>query len=81
MSLRSFCRFARDERAAGDLTASKLTLRHIRDYIERRKREAANATINRELAIVRRAYNLEALEDPPLPQRTESRTERTRNKF
>jgi len=28
--------------------------------------KAANATINRELAIIRRAYNLGALEDPPL---------------
>lgn len=53
----------------GDLAASKLTSRHIRDYIERRKQEAANATINRELAIIRRAYNLGALEDPPLVYR------------
>jgi integrase len=53
----------------GDLAAGKLTSRHIRDYIERRKKEAANATINRELAIVRRAYNLGALEDPPLVYR------------
>jgi hypothetical protein len=53
----------------GDLTANKLTSRRVREYIERRKREAANATINRELAIVRRAYNLGALEDPPLVYR------------
>jgi hypothetical protein len=53
----------------GDLTASKPSSRHIRDYIERRKREAANATINRELAMVRRADNLGALEDPPLVYR------------
>jgi integrase len=53
----------------GDLKANKLTSRYIREYIERRKREAANATINRELAIVRRAYNLGALEDPPLVYR------------
>jgi integrase len=53
----------------GDLTANKLTSRHIREYIERRKRKAAHATINRELAIVRRAYNLGALEDPPLVYR------------
>lgn len=53
----------------GDIRACKLTSRHIRDYIERRKKDAANATINRELAIVRRAYNLGALEDPPLVYR------------
>jgi integrase len=53
----------------GGITAVKLTSKHIREYIEKRKREAANATINRELAIVRRAYNLGALEDPPLVYR------------
>lgn len=53
----------------GDLTANKLTSRRVREYIERRKREAANATINRELAIVRRAYNLGVHDDPPLVYR------------
>lgn len=53
----------------GDVIASKLTSTHIRGYIEKRKSEAANATINRELALVRRAYNLAALEDPPLVYR------------
>jgi integrase len=55
--------------AFGDLTAAKLTSKHIREYIEKRKREAANATINRELAIVRRAYNLGTFEEPPLVYR------------
>ena len=55
--------------AFGDVTAGKLTSKHIREYIEKRKKNAANATINRELAIVRRAYNLGALEDPPLVYR------------
>jgi len=55
--------------AFGDVMAAKLTTKHIRDYIEKRMKEAANATINRELAIVRRAYNLGALEDPPLVYR------------
>jgi len=55
--------------AFGDITASKLTTKHIHEYIEKRKREAANATINRELAILRRAYNLGTLEEPPLVYR------------
>jgi integrase len=55
--------------AMGDVTAAKLTSRHIREYVAKRKKDAANATINRELAIIRRAYNLGALEDPPLVRR------------
>jgi integrase len=53
----------------GDITAAKLTSKNIREYIEKRQKDAANATINGELPIVRRAYNLGALEDPPLVYR------------
>jgi integrase len=53
----------------GRIRACKLTSRNIRDYIESRKQAASNATINRELSILRRAYNLGALEDPPLVHR------------
>ena len=52
--------------AFGQTKACKLTSSRIREYIEERKEKAANATINRELSILRRAYNLGALEDPPL---------------
>jgi integrase len=55
--------------AFGEIIAAKLTSKDIREYIEKRLKGAANATINRELAIVRRAYNLGALEDPPLVYR------------
>jgi integrase len=47
----------------------KLTSRDIREYIDVRAETASNATINRELSILRRAYNLGALEDPPLVYR------------
>jgi integrase len=51
--------------AFGRIRAVKFSSKHIRQYIEDRKNQAANATINRELALVRRAFNLGALEDPP----------------
>lgn len=53
----------------GRIKACKLTSRDIRDYIAVRKEMASNATINRELSILRRAYNRGALEDPPLVYR------------
>jgi integrase len=53
----------------GRVKACKLTSRDIREYIEFRKEKASNATINRELSILRRAYNLGTLEDPPLVSR------------
>jgi integrase len=55
--------------AFGELRAGTLASRHIGEYIDVRCRDAANATINRELALVRRAYNLGTLEDPPLVHR------------
>jgi integrase len=56
--------------AFGKLQAKKLTTTHIREYKERRLASgAANATVNRELAWLRRAFNLGALEDPPLVTR------------
>jgi integrase len=43
-----------------------LTTDHINNYItNRQKEEAANATINRELAILKRAYTLALQSDPP----------------
>src|SRR3954452_16098084 len=51
----------------GDLKAAKLSSHHIRSYMDGRKAaRASNATINRELSLVRRAFNLGTYEDPPL---------------
>lgn len=51
----------------GKIKADKLTSANVRDYIQQRRFEgAANATINRELEIVRRGYGLGKQEKPPL---------------
>jgi integrase len=43
----------------GEMRAERVTPAHVKQYIAKRQREgAANATINRELAIVKRAYAL-----------------------
>lgn len=52
--------------AFGHLRAAEFGSSHVRRYIEQRQRaQAANATINRELAILRRAFTLAAQADPP----------------
>jgi integrase len=59
------------EPALGSVQAARLTAAQIRAYLEdRRKAGAADATINRELAIVRRAFILAKREEPPLVART-----------
>lgn len=56
--------------AIGTLLASRFTAHQVRQYVElRRKESASDATINRELAIVRRGFNLALREDPPLVRR------------
>ncbi len=51
----------------GKLKADRLTTADIRTYVKERRREGAkNATINRELEIVRRGFNLGKREEPPL---------------
>jgi integrase len=51
----------------GSLLASRVGTSQIRHYIERRQKAGAgNATINRELAIVRRGFKLGSQEEPPL---------------
>ena len=50
----------------GEVRAADFTSQHVKRYVAQRRREAAqNATINRELAIVRRAFRLGAKCDPP----------------
>jgi integrase len=56
--------------AIGSLRASRFTPRQARLYVDvRRQESASDATINRELAIVRRAFSLALREDPPLVRR------------
>ena len=52
--------------AIGDVRAAQLGTRHVERYIDQRREEgAAEATINRELAIIRRAFSLGFKSDPP----------------
>ena len=54
----------------GQLKASAVATRHLREYIaHRRRRCISNSTINRELALLRRAFNLARQETPPKVQR------------
>jgi len=57
-------------KAFGKVRAAKLSQDHIKRYVAQRRSEGAtDATINRELAIVRRGYTLGAQQDPPLVHR------------
>jgi hypothetical protein len=50
----------------GEVLATDFSTQHIKRYVtSRRADEAQNATINRELAIIRRAFSLAARCDPP----------------
>ncbi|MGB7762852.1 MAG: site-specific integrase [Bryobacteraceae bacterium] len=54
----------------GSLRAERFTPHQVRTYIEQRRKESASdATINRELAIVRRGFSLALREDPPIVRR------------
>jgi integrase len=56
--------------AFGNMRAVDVGTLQVRRYISaRRREEAANATINRELAALKRAFNLAAESDPPLVTR------------
>jgi integrase len=58
------------EPAIGSVPAARLTSAAIRRYIESRRGEgASDATINRELSIIRRGFSLGREEDPPLVRR------------
>jgi integrase len=51
----------------GSLLASRFTPHQVRQYVAlRRSESASDATINRELAIVRRGFSLALREEPPL---------------
>ena len=51
----------------GNVRAADFSTGQIRHYIaDRRKAGASNATINRELAVVKRAFHLAAQNDPPM---------------
>jgi site-specific recombinase XerD len=57
--------------AFGNVRASSLTTIQIKSYIAaRQKHGAANATINRELSILKRAFNLALNADPPAVTRS-----------
>jgi integrase len=53
----------------GSLLASKFGKAQVRAYVEARRAHADDATINRELAIIRRGFHLGLEEDPPLVRR------------
>ena len=54
----------------GSQKAARFGIHQVRAYIETRRRdEASDATINRELAIIRRGFTLGRQEDPPLIRR------------
>jgi integrase len=56
--------------AFGEIRAADFGTRDLKRYIaERRREKATNATINRELAIVKRAFRLAEKSDPPLVNR------------
>src|ERR1017187_2155323 len=58
------------EPVLGSLLVSRFGSAQVRQYVaQRRSAGASDATINRELAIVRRGFRLGAQEDPPLVQR------------
>ena len=52
--------------AFGAVRAADFSTTHVKRYIEQRRTEgAANSTVNRELAIIKRAFRLAAESDPP----------------
>jgi integrase len=52
--------------ALGDIRAANFTTAHIRKYIaDRQRSKASNASINRELSIIKRVFRLAFRSDPP----------------
>jgi integrase len=52
--------------ALGDIKAAKLTSAQVRQYIQQRLKKVKPSTVNRELGILRRAFQLGYQQDPPL---------------
>jgi integrase len=52
--------------AFGSLRADRLTTGRVRKFIADRRRHVSNGTVNRELAVLKRALSLGAQHDPPL---------------
>lgn len=53
----------------GQIQAAKLGAADVRRYVSWRRKSVSDATINRELSIVRRAFRIAAQQDPPLVSR------------
>lgn len=69
--------------ALGDIKASKLTSAQVKRYVEQRLKKVKPSTVNRELGILHRAFQLGYQQDPPLvgrvpyfPKLTESEPRR-----
>jgi integrase len=50
----------------GDIRAAKLTTAQVKDYIQRRLKKVKPGTVNRELCLLHRAFQLGYQQDPPL---------------
>jgi hypothetical protein len=53
----------------GNIKAAKLTTAQVKDYIRERRKKVAPGTVNRELGMLHRAYQLGYQQDPPLVAR------------
>lgn len=53
----------------GDIRAAKLTTAEVKEYIRERCKKVAPGTVNRELGMLHRAYQLGYQQDPPLVAR------------
>lgn len=52
--------------ALGDIKAAKLTSQQVKQYIQQRLKKVKPSTVNRELGILHRAFQLGYQQDPPL---------------
>jgi hypothetical protein len=52
--------------AIGDIKAAKLTSARVKQYIQQRLKDVKPSTVNRELGLLHRAFQLGYQQDPPL---------------